>query len=69
MFNYKVGQFLREQSLQNPTDPAYGQNRAEQVQVRSMSYLEKTMKKVGKHSKIKASDLPTPTPEASLSVT
>jgi len=31
MFNYKVGQFLREQSRDKSEDPGYGVNRGDKV--------------------------------------
>ena len=70
MFNYKVGQFLREQSREKlQRDPGYGVNRGDKVQTRSMSYLEKTMAKVGRHSYISQEDLIDESPLASASMT
>ena len=46
-------------------------NRGEKVQTRGMSYLEKTMAKVGKHSYISQDDLvdESPLPSASMTMT
>lgn len=59
MFNYKVGQFLREQSREQLDDGAsYGVNKAEKVQTRSLSYLEKAINKAGQRSFVDFDDIP-----------
>lgn len=71
MFNYKVGQYLREQSREKTSDQGYGVNRGDRVQTRSMSYLEKTMAKVGRNSYVSQADLvdESPVPSASFTLT
>ena len=69
LYNYKVGQFIREQSLESERNPGYGDNRADKVNARSMSYLEKTIKKVGIHSYVSNEDLPDESPVPSASMT
>ena len=69
MFNYKVGQFLREQSREKLRDVTYGVNKGEKVQTRGLSYLEKTMGKFGNHSYVSQEDLIDDSPLASASFT
>ena len=70
MFNYKTGMFLREQSREKPeNDINYGLNKADRaVLIRSVSYLEKTIDKVGSKSHIQLIDLPDQSPVASDSM-